>query len=59
MIDILELRLDREVTEKGEQYSQGIGIIEDRITEHMAPVRKDIEVLLKTRSRQLSDDILK
>ena len=59
MIDILETRLDREISDKGEQYSQGCAIIESRLVEHMKPVHKDIEILLKTRARQVSDDILK
>ena len=51
MIDILETRLDREVSEKEEQYSAGCAIIENRLIDHMKPVKKDIEILLKTRAR--------
>lgn len=39
MVEVLETRLDREITEKGEQYSTGCEIIEKRLEEHMIPVR--------------------
>ena len=34
-------------------------IIERRLDEHMAPVREDMQILLKTRVRQQSDDMIK
>ena len=58
MIDIQEVRLDREITMKGQEYSKGCAIIEKRLDEHMAPVREDMRILVKTRARQVSDDIL-
>lgn len=49
MIAILETRLDREITEKGEQYSTGCVIIEKTLDDHMVPVNDKIDLLLKTR----------
>jgi hypothetical protein len=42
--------------EKGYEYSKGVEIIERRLDEHMQPVRKDVEILLKTRARNVADD---
>ena len=57
-VDILETRLDREVIGKGEQYSAGCAMIEKRLKEHMVPIREDIDIIMKSRARQHSDDIL-
>ena len=45
--------------DKGEEYSKGITIIETRLNEHMDPVRADMALLMKTRHRQESDDLIK
>ena len=58
-IDKLEDQLADQVKAKGEEYSKGIHIIERRIDEEMTPVREDMETLLKTRTRQVSDDMIK
>ena len=47
------------MTDKGEEYSKGITIIETRLNEHMDPVRADMALLMKTRHRQESDDMIK
>ena len=44
--------------EKASEYAKGVEIIEARLEQHMVPVREDIEILLKTRQRQKSDDML-
>ena len=53
-----EDRLNAEVKAKGEQFSKGVEIIESRLAEHMRPVKEDMEILIKTRSRQQSDDLI-
>ena len=58
-IDKLEAQLAAQVKSKGEEYSKGITIIEGRINEQMDPVREDMQTLLKTRTRQVADDIIK
>ena len=58
-IDKLEDKIEAQVKAKGEEYSKGIHIIETRINEEMTPVREDMETLLKTRTRQVSDDMIK
>ena len=59
IIEDQEKRLRIEVSLKGEEYSKGVTIIESRLEDHMKPVREDIAILLKTRARQESDDMLK
>ena len=51
MVEMMETRLDREITMKGEQYSKGCEVIEERLTEHMIPVRANIDIILKARAR--------
>ena len=59
VIDDQEERLRTQVREKGEEYSKGITIIEGRLNDHMDPVRADMALLMKTRHRQESDDMIK
>ena len=58
-IEEQETRLNDQVRAKGEEYSKGVAIIEAKLDEHMQPVREDMQILLKTRARQESDDMIK
>lgn len=59
MIDKQKKRLEDQVTAKGEEYSKGIHIIEGKLADHMKPVLEDMALLLKTRYRQESNDMIK
>lgn len=58
LIDMQESRLEREISMKGEEYSLGCEIIEKRLVDHMKPVKNDMVILMKTRARQHSDDLI-
>ena len=50
-IDIMDGKLHREILEKESEYHKGVAIIERRLDEHMAPVREEVDILMKTRAR--------